>query len=61
MDSDVTKDLKDISFRALPGQLTAVLSIDQAERRYIVVNVTIYYYFSLTLHFILKYIHSIAL
>ena len=34
MDSDVTKDLKDISFRALPGQLTAVLAIDQAERRY---------------------------
>ena len=33
MDSDVTKDLKDISFRALPGQLTAVLAIDQAERR----------------------------
>jgi hypothetical protein len=33
MDSDVTKDLKDVSFRALPGQLTAVLAIDQAERR----------------------------
>ena len=34
MDSDVTKDLKDISFRALPGELTAVLAVDQAERRY---------------------------
>ena len=33
MDSDVTKDLKDVSFRALPGEMTAVLSIDQAERR----------------------------
>ena len=36
MDSNVSKDLKDVSFRALPGQLTAILSMEQAERRSVI-------------------------